>query len=77
MFYDPLHTENQIDGKSFLELSEPDIKEIVKPIGVVKKIMKLQNKFKAAVVSIRDFTTKLAPDEHSYYLVWTAQLKLA
>ena len=35
-------SENQIDGESFLALTESDVKEMVKPIGVVKKIMKLQ-----------------------------------
>lgn len=34
-------TENQVDGESFLELAESDVKELVKPLGVVKKIVKL------------------------------------
>lgn len=36
--------ENQVDGESFLELREADVKEMVKPIGVVKKVMKLLRK---------------------------------
>ena len=35
-------TENQIDGESFLDLTEGDIKEVVKPLGVVKKIVRIQ-----------------------------------
>ena len=42
MWHIPLFADNVIDGESFLELSEDDIKEIVKPIGIVKKILKLQ-----------------------------------
>jgi hypothetical protein len=30
-----------IDGESFMELTEVDIKELVKPLGVVKKIIRL------------------------------------
>ena len=36
--------ENQINGESFLELTESDVKEMVKPIGVVKEVVKLQRK---------------------------------
>lgn len=32
-----------IDGEVFLTLTEKDVKEMVSPIGVVKKILKLQN----------------------------------
>ena len=35
-------SDNQIDGETFLELTEADVKEMVKPIGIVKKIMKVQ-----------------------------------
>ena len=31
--------ENEIDGQCFLELTETDVKELVKPLGVVKKII--------------------------------------
>lgn len=34
--------ENEIDGVIFCELSEADIKAIVKPLGIVKKIVRLQ-----------------------------------
>lgn len=34
-------TDNQVDGECFLELSESDVKEIVKPLGIVKKILRL------------------------------------
>lgn len=37
-----LLSENQIDGESVLELTETDVKEMVKPIGIVKKVVKLQ-----------------------------------
>jgi hypothetical protein len=30
--------DNEVDGESFLELSEADIKEMVSKIGLVKKI---------------------------------------
>lgn len=33
---------NEIDGVAFLELKEPDIKEMVATIGAVKKLLKLQ-----------------------------------
>lgn len=32
---------NEIDGEAFLELSEDDIKEIIKPLGVVKKVSRI------------------------------------
>ena len=35
------YTENYIDGTVFLGLSESEIKEMVPPIGLAKKIMKL------------------------------------
>ena len=34
--------ENLVDGEAFLSLTEADFKEIVPPIGVVKKILKLK-----------------------------------
>lgn len=46
------YTENKIDGESFRELYEADVKEMVKPVGVVKKIMKFQSKCKVAVVRV-------------------------
>ena len=33
--------ENYIDGAEFVGLSEAEIKEIIPPIGLTKKIMKL------------------------------------
>ena len=38
-----LYTENEIDRESFLELSEADVKELVKPLGVVKKLVRLKS----------------------------------
>ena len=35
--------ENEIDGASFCELTEQEIKSMIKPIGVVKRILRLQN----------------------------------
>ena len=37
-----MFVEHQLDGQSFLDLSELDIKGIVKPLGVVKKLLRLQ-----------------------------------
>ena len=34
--------ENKVDGEAFLELTEQDVKEMIKPLGQVKKIMRLQ-----------------------------------
>ena len=34
-------TENYIDGSAFVELSSAEIKEMVPPIGLAKKIIKL------------------------------------
>lgn len=36
------HIANEIDGRDFLELTENDVKELVKPLGQVKKIIRLQ-----------------------------------
>ena len=33
--------EDQIDGEAFCELTEEDVKAIVKPLGVVKRITRL------------------------------------
>ena len=35
--------ENYVDGESFLSLTEQDIKDMIPPIGIVKKILKLQH----------------------------------
>ena len=45
----PFCTDNKIDGIAFSELSEDEVKAIVKPLGVVKKIIRLQ---KSAIVSV-------------------------
>lgn len=34
--------DDQIDGAAFTELTEGEVKAIVKPLGVVKKILRLQ-----------------------------------
>ena len=37
------YTENEVDGESFMALTESDLKEMMpKKIGVIKKILKLQ-----------------------------------
>ena len=33
-------SENEIDGAAFLELTESDVKGMVRPLGTVKKIMR-------------------------------------
>ncbi|XP_064403971.1 uncharacterized protein LOC135349363 isoform X1 [Halichondria panicea] len=40
--YCEVFEDNEIDGEAFLELTENDIKELVKPLGVVKKLVRLQ-----------------------------------
>ena len=35
-------TENEIDGAAFFELTEKDVKEMIKPMGQIKKIMRIQ-----------------------------------
>lgn len=42
--------ENEIDGEAFCELSETDIKAIIKPLGIVKRIIRLQ---KSIINSVR------------------------
>ena len=37
------HLDNEVDGESFMDLSESDLKEMIpNKMGVVKKILKLQ-----------------------------------
>ena len=45
--------DNQIDGEAFCELTEEDIKQMVQPLGVVKKICRLQK----SVTSIHEAST--------------------
>ena len=47
LWHDPvslycLLLDNEIDGPAFIELTENDIKTMIKPLGVVKKILRLQ-----------------------------------
>ena len=42
--YFPFVADNQIDGECFLELSESEVKELVKPLGIVKKILRILRK---------------------------------
>lgn len=35
--------ENQIDGLAFIDLSENDIRQMIKPIGCVLKILRLKS----------------------------------
>lgn len=46
--------DNEIDGEAFLDLSEKDVKEIVKPLGQVKKIMRLQSTLNVAGKTVQD-----------------------
>lgn len=41
--------ENEIDGQSFLELTESEVKELLKPfkLGVFKKIIRLQKEVRS------------------------------
>ena len=34
--------ENEIDGAAFLELTESYVKDLVNPLGIVKKVIRLQ-----------------------------------
>ena len=36
--------DEEIDGEGFLDLTEAEIKELVKPLGTVKKILRLKKK---------------------------------
>lgn len=44
--------ENEIDGSAFMELTEADIKQLIKPIGVVKKIIRLQKSLPPSCSSV-------------------------
>ncbi len=44
-----VYLENEIDGESFLELTESDVQKLVKSLGVVKKISKLINSLQIQV----------------------------
>ena len=46
ILHSPLYisAENYIDGKELLELTASEIKDIVPPIGIAKKIIRLQPK---------------------------------
>lgn len=48
------YAENKIDGESFLELSEEDIKTMVKPLGIVKKILRLQKPLLPVSTTVRN-----------------------
>lgn len=45
------YVDNEIDGTAFGELTEDDVKTIIKPLGVVKKIMRLQRSIFVQLVS--------------------------
>ena len=34
--------ENEVDGMAFFDLSEGDIKAMIKPLGIVKKLIRLK-----------------------------------
>ena len=44
-----LQIENYVDGEEFVKLTEAEIKEMVPPIGIAKKVMRLQPKVKIIV----------------------------
>ena len=39
--------EQEIDGEAFLELTEVDVKDMIKPLGQVKKVMRIQKAWNA------------------------------
>lgn len=46
--------ENEIDGQCFLELTETELKDLIKPfkLGVLKKIIRLQKEVCSALTSL-------------------------
>ena len=57
--------DNEIDGQIMI-MSEKDVKEIVKPLGQVKRIIRLQS-------SLKDETLQ-APDQGSNVYMYNSQL---
>ncbi len=47
------YSDNEIDGVSFIEITEEDVKGMIKLLGVVKKIMHLQRTIIEGTVSSR------------------------
>ena len=47
--------DNEIDGPAFCELTEEEIKQMVKPLGVVKRIIRLQKFAGQPVSMVREF----------------------
>ena len=45
--------DNEIDGPAFFELTEAEFKELVKPLGAVKKIIRLQKSAGQPVTTVR------------------------
>lgn len=45
--------DNEIDGPTFCELTEEEIKQLVQPLGVVKKIIRLQKSAGQPVTMVR------------------------
>lgn len=40
-------TENEIDGEAFFDLTEQDVKDMINPLGQVKKVMRIQKLWSA------------------------------
>ena len=41
-FFSTCSTDNEIDGRSFIDLSWSEVRELVKPLGIAKKLARLQ-----------------------------------
>ena len=44
--------ENYIDGKEFLNLNEQEVRSMVSPIGLAKKIIRLSKEVKTCIISL-------------------------
>ena len=54
MYYIYYNTENEIDGAAFFDLTENDVKEMIKPLGQVKKIIRIQKLWKQNCASTEE-----------------------
>ena len=62
--------DNEIDGQSFLDLSENDAKETVKPLGQVKRIMQLQSSLKDETLQAPDQGSNVCTIRHYYAILF-------
>ena len=40
-FFLLLPIDNEIDGECFIELSDAEVKELIKPLGIAKKVIRI------------------------------------